>query len=419
MNALSAFFERNIIAVFFLYGLAFFSMGLAVWLESRRASEFRIARAMGPLAGFGIPHGIHEWIEMFLRLGSPTGSNGLGSLVMSGLHVVLLALSFLLLMIFGARLIYSDGEERAFVFVLATILLGVWLSSVFAVYWLFGPCPADCVAGIDVLTRYTLGVPGALLAAWAMVLEQRAFRARGMPGFSRDLLWAALALFLYGVVGQTFPQRSFLFPSTVINSTLFLQLFGIPVQLFQALTAGVVAVFVIRALRAFELESQQRLAAANEARLAAQREALETQRRAQAETEQLNRELRAAVQDLSMLFELSRSLASTLDRDALLEQAMAKIASSVPHMQAGMILLQEKPGGPLRIMATSGCPPEAKAEPAGEPLIQRGRKVGKYSSQRVSRPGGLTTRLLLSTIPSTSTTPGDGMSPLRKAEGAL
>lgn len=382
MNALAAFFERNIVAVYFIYGLAFFSMGLAVWLESGRASEFRIARVMGSLAGFGLLHGLHEWLEMFLRLGNATEINLVASLALGGLRVGLLALSFLLLMIFGARLIYSNDDEvdggRVFVFSLAGMLFSVWLGSIFIMRRLFGPCPTECITAVDVLTRYMLGVPGALLAAWAMVLEQRAFRARGMPGFGRDLLWAALALFLYGVIGQTFPQRSFLFPSTIINSTLFLQLFGIPVQLFRAFAAGVVAVFVIRALRAFELESQQRLAAANEARLAAQRQALETQRRAQAETEQLNRELRAAVQDLSTLFELSRSLASTLDRDALLKQAIDKIVSRVPRIEAGLILYREKPEEPARVIASAGHESESGFGPDAATCLERARHLGEH-----------------------------------------
>jgi len=212
MNTLSAFFERNIVTVFFLYGLAFFSMGLAVWLESRRASEFRIARAMGSLAGFGIIHGFHEWIEMLQRLGDMSEVGKLGLAVLDGLRVGTLALSFLLLMVFGARLIYSGDEEngggRVFVFSLAGILAGVWLGSILAMQGLFGPYLPDYIAAIDVLTRYMLGIPGALLAAWAMVVEQRAFRVRGMPGFGRDLLWAALALFLYGTVGQIFPRAA-------------------------------------------------------------------------------------------------------------------------------------------------------------------------------------------------------------------
>lgn len=376
MTALAALFERNIVAVFFVYGLAFFSMGLAVLLESRRASEFRIARAMGFLAGFGLLHGVHEWLRMAQQFGGPSEVGDMPSILLGIVDVSLLALSFLLLVVFGARLIYAEDDGRTFPIVLGVTLFLIWVASALAVRWVFQPCPVDCLGGIDVLTRYMLGLPGALLAAWAMLLEQRAFRVRGMHSVGRDMLWAALAMFLYGFVGQTFTERSFLFPSTVINADLFLELFGIPVQLFRASTAAVIAVFVIRALRAFELESRQRLAMANEARLTAQREALEAQRRAQAETEQLNRELQAAVQDLSTLFELSRSLASTLDRTTLMEQAISRIAGSLPRIGAGMILLRERPDAPPQIVASSGYATRLAGD--GVPTEEQARRVGEH-----------------------------------------
>jgi signal transduction histidine kinase len=311
MDTVAAFFARNIVVIYFFYGLAFFCMGLVVWLESRRTSEFRIARAMGPLAGFGIIHGLHEWFEMFQRLGSANATNIPAWLLSDQIRIGHLVLSFLLLVIFGVRLIYSsrkeDGNEHLFAYLSAGALLAVWLVSAVVTRRLY-PRQADFLTAVDVLARYILAIPGALLAAWAIVLEQRTFRARGMPGFGRDLLRAALALLLYGLVGQAFPKQSYLFPANVVNADLFIQLFGIPVQLFRAFVATLMAIFVIRALRAFDLERQQRLTAAHEARLAAQREALVVQQRAREETEQLNQELQAAYGQLQAREALRRDL---------------------------------------------------------------------------------------------------------------
>jgi signal transduction histidine kinase len=130
------------------------------------------------------------------------------------------------------------------------------------------------------------------LAAWAIVLEQRSLRKRKITGFGRDLQWAAWALLLYGVVGQAFAPESFLFPSNVINSNLFLKTFGFPVQFFRAVEAVLMSFFFIRALRVFELERQKRMTQAQDERLLAQQQALETQRSAKEATEQLNQDLR-------------------------------------------------------------------------------------------------------------------------------
>lgn len=312
MDTLALFFEHNIVVIYFFYGLAFFSMGLAVWLESGRTAEFRMARAMGPLAGFGIVHGLHEWFEMFQRLGRANATNVPDWLLLDELRVVHLAFSFILLIIFGMRLIYFSRVEdvsakykgsQQLVTVAATVLVLVWLLSVGLTWWFYHPEKEAFLNAIDALTRYILGIPGALLAAWAIVLEQNTFSLRGMSVTGRDLLRAALALFFYGVVGQAFPKESFLFPSNTINGDFFVATFGIPIQLFRALTAGLMAIFVIRALRAFELESQQRLQLANEARLQAQQDALQIQEKSRWDTEQLNQQLQTAMGDLSRLYE--------------------------------------------------------------------------------------------------------------------
>ncbi len=295
---MAEFFLRNIVVVYFLYGLAFFCMGLVVWLESRRSSGFPIARAMVLLAGFGIIHGLHEWFEMFQRLAEADATRIPSWLLLNEIRIPHLVLSFVLLILFGVRLIYAyhrpNGFEKRFALFAAGMLFALWLLSAIATRYIYQVTGPELVTAIDVLARYILGIPGALLAAWAIFLEQRAFQTRGMPEFGRLLLWAAVALFLYGVVGQIFTPKSFIFPASVINSELFLQIFRIPVQLFRAIMAGLIAVLVIRALRAFDFERQQQLADANAARLTAQRNSMAMQQLAHAETTRLHEELQDA-----------------------------------------------------------------------------------------------------------------------------
>ncbi len=373
----SNFFAQHIVPIFFLYGLAFFSMGLAVSLESGRASELRFARALRPLAGFGILHGIHEWFEMFQKMAAQMPGGYVAPVGVELIRLTLLAFSFLLLATFGACLIRREGSlPRHGICPVATILALIWLLGILAVRVGLRPSLREWLVAADVLSRYLIAVPGSLIASWGLVLQQRAFREGGMARFGRDLLWAAVAFFWYGSIGQVFAHPSIVFPSTVLNSELFLSVFGFPVQLLRAAMASLVAIFVIRALRAFELERQRVLAAAHEARLKAQQEALEAQQRVQKETKRLYQELQEVAQELSMLYDLSRILASTLDLGTMLNAAARKIATSLEGIDGCMILLRQDGLDRIEVMTADGLIEEvarARAEAAAQCAVQYGR----------------------------------------------
>jgi signal transduction histidine kinase len=290
MNPISAFFVRNIVIVFFLYGLAFFTMGLALILAYRKTSEFRFAQAILPLAAFGILHGIHEWIEMFQKIAVLVSGHS-PTLLEETIRLAVLVGSFLMLLAFGTTLLGAQDVTRWQRYRPLLAMVALWVAGILIVTIIKQPLPDEFIAHADVLARYTLGITGALLGTWALMAQQRTFRESGMPQFGRDLVWCAVALFLYGVIGQFFVRQTTLMPATLINSTLFLQWFGIPVQLFRGVMAAILAYFMVQALKAFELEGQRRLEAANQAKLKAQTAQLEAERRASRETEQLYQEL--------------------------------------------------------------------------------------------------------------------------------
>lgn len=300
MNPISAYLVENIIAIFFFYGLAFFSMGLALWLASRRASEFRFVRAIRPLALFGIIHGIHEWYEMFQKIAAldPTYTAGA---IEESIRLSTLAVSFYLLALFGILLLTPEKDTRKWVVRGSVIALVVWLSGIGVAHLTFRPGFPEGFQLADVVSRYILGIPAALLATWALMVQQRTFRQYQLDQFGRDLVWCASAVFLYGAVGQLFVQETVLFPSNYLNSQLFLHWFGVPVQLFRAAMAALLAIFMFRALNAFEIEGQRRLQAANEARLEAQAAALAVERRTGQELERLNETLQQREKTLAEL----------------------------------------------------------------------------------------------------------------------
>ncbi len=249
--------------VFFIYGLAFFIMGVAILLEGGRGSDTRLRVALRWLAIFGFLHGTHEWIEMFqvlelLPLLPAAEAMRLG----------LLAISFLALSCFGATLLPTSPRLRRPELALPLSQVGLWLVGLLLIGQAW-PAATDFWPAAEGWTRYILAVPAALLASIGLVAQQYEFRQAGLVRFGQDSLWAALAFAVYGLVGQTFTHASLLPPTDVLNHALFERLFGFPIQLLRAGAAGMAAVFVIRFLRAFDVEMQRQIAALQAARVEA------------------------------------------------------------------------------------------------------------------------------------------------------
>ena len=362
MNPISAFFVRNIIAVFFFYGLAFFVMGVALALASRQASALRFVRAIRPLALFGLLHGIHEWIEMFQKIGSLTSGYSPG-LLDEIVRLGILVASLVMLLDFGVTLLNDAETGRWRRYGPVLLMLSVWAVGCAAVWVMLGPLPEDMLAMADVLARYSLGIPGAILGTWALMAQQRTFREHDMPQFGRDLVWSAAALALYGIFGQVFARQTALVPSQFLNSTLFLQWTGIPIQLFRGVMAGVLTFYMVRALRAFDLENRRRLDHANRTQLAAQTRALEVERRVGQERERLNTELRLKARELGLLLELSNMLAASTSLTDRLTLALQQVVENLVCADAGLIGLLQGESNALEIQAVTGfINPDPQAE---------------------------------------------------------
>jgi signal transduction histidine kinase len=306
--------------VFFVYGLAFFSMGLVVTLEGGRATDARLRHALRPLAAFGLSHGVHEWIEMFNRMQLLPA--GLAKEGWQAIQLATLAFSFLSLAAFGGSLLAPSERYRRLTLLVPLFQAALWGIGIFVMQGIFSPAEQWVVA--DVWSRYVLAIPAALLASFGLVAQQRVFRRAGLTRFGQDSLWAAVAFAWYGVIGQTFTQASPLPPSTFFNQDLFFSLFGFPVQILRAASAIVSAVFVIRFLRSFEVETQRQIAELQAARLeeAHRREELrgELLRRVvaaqEAERQRIARELHDATgQALTALGLGLRGAATTLRQD--------------------------------------------------------------------------------------------------------
>ena len=287
MCDLCDFFVANLTQIYFVYGLAFFVTGIVVWLEASRHSSLKLAQALPSLAAFGLLHGAHEWLEMFESIRpEPVG------MASRLFRLAVLIASFIPLVEFGIRLHGLTGTNRwrpvrwavLAVFVAGTIVIGLRWGSQGPPVW---------IPAIDAWCRYSLAVPGSVLAATGLYHYVKTVEY-GPQGYPCGLRVVAIAFLLYGIPGQVFVGSSVLRPSTVINSDLFLNTFHFPVQLFRTVMAILVVIFMGRGVRCFERERQRRVKKLNQDRLEAQqRLAKEMAGRRQLQRELLHRTVQA------------------------------------------------------------------------------------------------------------------------------
>jgi signal transduction histidine kinase len=250
--------------VFFLYGLAFFSMGLAIILEGGRSSNELIRLSLRPLAAFGILHGVNEWIDMFKQIG--LNLNETQDLLLFTINLMILAFSFLSLSGFGFSLLSPNLKIRRLSFLAPLVLAAVWGIGLTMLSGQYTIAPGRCQVACA-WTRYSLGIPAALAASIGLITQQRAFRRQGLVQFGWDSLVAAIAFGWYGLIGQLFVKQSRLPPSTFLNEDLFMAWFGFPVQMLRAGLAIIVAVSMIRFMRSFDEEIQRQISELRDAQL--------------------------------------------------------------------------------------------------------------------------------------------------------
>ncbi len=272
--------QLGFVLLYFIYGLAFFTMGIALALESRRSPALAERRALVPLAVFGLLHGLHEWMEIVLIQGTwlevPFPQE------IEGLRVILLALSFLPLLGFGFWMLFPHATISKLL-LLGSAFLAAYLG---LAYVNAQVDPEHLLTRSDALARYVLAVPGGLLAGLGLHLRAGLVQKEGRAELAARFRWAAVGFGLYGLT-QVMVPPSDMFPAIYLNSALFQNATGVPIQVIRASMAALVTVNLLRAIRITDLERERQLMDAQRSRL----KALEQIQREMEQREAIRREL--------------------------------------------------------------------------------------------------------------------------------
>jgi signal transduction histidine kinase len=266
-------FIRNLFTVnqeiiYFIYGLAFFVLGLAIALQSRHSSHLELARSLNWLAAFGFLHGLHEWGDLFIPLqGEYLAPEAIR--VLHYFHLILLAISFACLYGFGLALLEPLKHRRWLHVGFATLLVGWLVLSLFPFRVWYTDFSAWYNA-VNALTRYFIGLPSGLLAAYA--LREHALKRiapYNVPRIFRAMQLSGITMAVYSLAaGLIVPPVPF-FPGNWLNNDTFTRYLLVPPQLFRALIGVAMAMTTIRFLDIFDVETSRQIEAMEQERVLA------------------------------------------------------------------------------------------------------------------------------------------------------
>lgn len=264
MHSLAEFFHTNQVIVYFVYGEAFFVLGLAIAIQSRTHSQLALARRLWLLATFGIVHAVYEWGAVFIPIQQTYLPAGIIS-ILRVLQLLLGTVSFLALFQFGVELLILSARRLRLLSVLPTAVFMLWGLAIFVGEATFHTTLDDVLVSGDVLARYGLALPGAIAAGVGLLWQARQVGEMDLPRIARYFRAAAFAFFGYAGMSAFVPRDDF-FPASVFNYDIVLETVGVPVPVFRAILGAAIAYLIIRGSEIFDVETDRILEEVAQAR---------------------------------------------------------------------------------------------------------------------------------------------------------
>lgn len=252
----------------------------------------KITSTLPWLALFGLVHGFHEWIEMFQVIHPFFKENVLIEII----TFIVLSVSSYFLIIFGLLLIAKLTEKRKIFFLHIPIFL-IWIITIIII--IPGHPFNVWFTHAENLTRYLFYFTGALLSATALFFQYLDLKKQNLKHIAWNFFISTVLFLFIGIFAGLIGEPSIFFPANTINSVIFLDIFGFPVQLIRGFLAIFIAIFIIRGLSIFDIEEEKKF-----------RRLRDSEKAALDESERLTKQY-------SMLYQQQKNIASTLQKSLL------------------------------------------------------------------------------------------------------
>ncbi|MDA8234668.1 MAG: sensor histidine kinase [Clostridia bacterium] len=253
--------QLNVLAVYFLYGLSFYTMGVAVALQYRSYSSFRLANSLSLLAAFALLHGVSEWGSVFIPVRLPD-FGAFPTWKLLAIQRLLQSISYFFLFCFGVKLI-SDSRKQNFYwwFILPTMAFLFWFLHFSRFIPLVGTDEVlSWLLDSESWSRYALAFPAGLFTAYGLALQVSEVE-KLEDGLVRKNLWLATVAFgLFALLSGMVVPRDIGLLSPWVNTGTFLSITGMPIEIMRTVTALLATWSITRMLTIFDLEKQRQVA---------------------------------------------------------------------------------------------------------------------------------------------------------------
>ncbi|MDK2985861.1 MAG: hypothetical protein PWQ96_1503 [Clostridia bacterium] len=200
---------------FFVYGLTYFILGIAIFIHFRHMDNY-IAKKLWLLSAFAVIKGVAEWQHLFYPLLMDQLS--LEVLNVNLGHRFLVSLSYSCLLAFGIEAIGILTDHFKYYRLLFVVMISFWFLYVFNL-------PNSFMAGnivewslnIENASKYFLALPGGLISGIVFLKVSNLLSGNKYKKSKISSRILAFAIVCYGLVVSLYSFPSSSFPANVIN----------------------------------------------------------------------------------------------------------------------------------------------------------------------------------------------------------
>lgn len=240
--------------IYFIYGLSFFVLGVLILSVPTKESNLFFAKKIWLLGMFALIHAFVEWMVLYRHI-----YKNESSLIL--FEIVLLLISYLFLFEFSRFILRKSFENPYskwhFIYYIYSAPVIYSLGTVLLLIYVNDFAGLD---GIIIAIRYTYGFWGALFLGIGLYFYSNTLKdIQSILKIRWYLKISGISFLLYAIfAGLVVPEVN-AFPANYLNEVWFRDTFHIPVQVFRALCALVIALSSIKVLDIFRTELESKL----------------------------------------------------------------------------------------------------------------------------------------------------------------